>query len=105
MIGAGFEYFPRKVIVDKAGRIYVVGRGVYEGLIEFDSDGQFTGFMGTNKVQFDPVDLFWKSVSTKEQREKMVQFIPLEFNNTDVDEDGFIYTTTVDKKTFSPVKD
>lgn len=105
VIGAGFEYFPRKVIVDKAGRIYVVGRGVYEGLIEFDSDGQFTGFMGTNKVQFDPVDLFWKSVSTKEQREKMVQFIPLEFNNVDVDEDGFIYTTTVDKKTFSPVKD
>ncbi|OMF84328.1 hypothetical protein BK146_31165 [Paenibacillus sp. FSL R7-0333] len=104
VIGAGFEYFPRKVIVDKAGRIYVVGRGVYEGLIEFDSDGQFTGFMGTNKVQFDPVDLFWKSVSTKEQREKMVQFIPLEFNNVDVDEDGFIYTTTVDKKTFSPVK-
>lgn len=104
VIGEAFEYFPRKVIVDKAGRIYVVGRGVYEGLIEFDSDGQFTGFMGTNRVQFDPVDLFWKSVSTKEQREKMVQFIPLEFNNADVDEDGFIYTTTVDKKTFSPVK-
>lgn len=104
VISDTFEYFPRKVIVDKAGRIYVVGRGVYEGLVEFDSDGNFTGFMGTNRVQFDPIDLFWKTVSTKEQREKMIRFIPLEFNNVDVDEDGFIYTTTADKKTLSPVK-
>ncbi|MDQ0170570.1 gluconolactonase [Paenibacillus tundrae] len=104
VISDTFEYFPRKVIVDKAGRIYVVGRGVYEGLIEFDSDGRFTGFMGTNRVQFDPVDLFWKSVSTKEQREKMIRFIPLEFNNADIDEGGFIYTTTADKNTASAVK-
>lgn len=104
VISENFEYFPRKVIVDKAGRIYVVGRGVYEGLIEFDSDGKFTGFMGTNRVQFDPVELFWKSIATKAQREKMARFIPLEFNNADVDEDGFIYTTTADKKSLSLVK-
>ncbi|OBR62252.1 hypothetical protein A7K91_01085 [Paenibacillus oryzae] len=104
VISESFEYFPRKVIVDKAGRIYVVGRGVYEGLIEFDIDGRFTGFMGTNRVQFDPIDLFWKTVATKEQREKLIRFIPLEFNNADVDEDGFIYTTTMDKSTLSAVK-
>lgn len=104
VISENFEYFPRKVIVDKAGRIYVVGRGVYEGLIEFDSDGRFTGFMGTNRVQFDPIDLFWKTVATKEQKEKLIRFIPLEFNNVDVDDDGFIYTTTMDKSTLSAVK-
>lgn len=104
VLSDNFEYFPRKVIVDKAGRIYVVGRGVFEGLIEFDSDGRFTGFMGTNRVQFDPVDLFWKTVSTKEQREKMVRFIPLEFNNADIDDGGFIYTTTADKNSLSSVK-
>ncbi|CAM4364314.1 YIP1 family protein [Paenibacillus alkaliterrae] len=104
VISDNFEYFPRKVIVDKAGRIYVVARGVYEGIIEFDSEGGFTGFMGTNRVQFDPVDLFWKTVSTKEQREKLIRFVPIEFNNMDVDADGFIYTTTADKQTLAPVK-
>lgn len=104
VLSDNFEYFPRKIIVDKAGRIYVVARGVYEGIIEFDSDGVFTGFMGTNRVQFDPVDLFWKTVSTKEQREKLIRFVPIEFNNVDVDGDGFIFTTTADKMTFAPVK-
>lgn len=104
VISSNFEYFPRKVIVDKAGRIYVVARGVFEGIIEFDSEGGFTGFMGTNRVQFDPVDLFWKTVSTKEQREKLIRFVPIEFNNVDVDRDGFIFTTTADKQTFAPVK-
>lgn len=99
-----FEYIPRKVIVDKAGRIYVVARGVFDGIIEFDSEGDFTGFIGTNPVQFDPVDLFWKTVSTKEQREKMIRFVPIEFNNVDVDADGFIFTTTADKQTSIPVK-
>jgi len=104
VISSSFEYYPRKVIVDKAGRIYVVARGVFEGIIEFDGDGRFTGFMGTNRVQFDPVDLFWKTVSTKEQREKLIRFVPIEFNNADVDADGFIYTTTADKQSDTPVK-
>lgn len=104
VISDKFEYYPRKMIVDKAGRIYVVARGVFEGIIEFDGDGNFTGFMGTNRVRFDPMDYFWKSVSTKEQREKMIKFVPIEFNNVDADADGFIYTTTADKQTASPVK-
>lgn len=104
VLSDSFEYFPRKVVVDKAGRIYVVARGVFDGIIEFDSDGVFTGFMGTNPVQFDPVDLFWKTVSTKEQREKMIRFVPIEFNNVDVDRDGFIFTTTADKLAAVPVK-
>ncbi|MDQ8734554.1 gluconolactonase [Paenibacillus sp. LHD-38] len=104
VLSDNFEYFPRKVIVDKAGRIYVVARGVFDGIIEFDSVGDFTGFIGTNPVQFDPVDLFWKTVSTKEQREKMIRFVPIEFNNVDVDADGFIFTTTADKQTSVPVK-
>ncbi|WP_051250454.1 hypothetical protein [Paenibacillus harenae] len=104
VLSDNFEYFPRKVIVDKAGRIYVVARGVFDGIIEFDSVGDFTGFIGTNPVQFDPVDLFWKTVSTKEQREKMIRFVPIEFNNVDVDADGFIFTTTADKQTLVPVK-
>ncbi|RXZ79863.1 gluconolactonase [Paenibacillaceae bacterium] len=100
----GFEYYPIKVAVDNAGRIYVVGRGVFDGIIELDADGAFTGFMGTNRVKFDVWDYFWKRLSTKEQRSKLAQFIPLEFNNLDVDGEGFIYTTTADVTSTDPIK-
>ena len=104
VLSAGFTFFPRKVIVDKAGRIYVIARGVFDGIIEFDSDGIFTGFMGTNRVAFDPIDLFWKTISTQEQRDKMIRFVPIEFNNLALDQEGFIYTTTADRTSLSPVK-
>ena len=41
VIRAGFEYHPTKIAVDKAQRIYVIGRGIYDGIIEFDADGNF----------------------------------------------------------------
>lgn len=104
VLGSGFAYFPRKVAVDRAGRIYVIARGVYEGIIELDADGRFKGFVGTNRVRFDPLDYFWKSVSTKAQREKMVQFVPVEFNNMDLDGSGFIYTTTFERNSDTPVQ-
>ncbi|MGG4034740.1 YIP1 family protein [Paenibacillus cisolokensis] len=104
LLRSGFRYTPIKVAVDKAERIYVVSRGSYEGIIEFDSDGRFVGFLGTNRVKFDPLDLFWKRISTKAQRDQMEQFIPLEFNNLDLDGKGFIYTTTSEEDASRPIK-
>ncbi|MCQ6560710.1 YIP1 family protein [Paenibacillus mendelii] len=104
LLRAGFQFAPIKVIVDRAERIYVVSRGSYEGIIEFESDGSFNGFIGTNRVRFDPLDLFWKRISTKAQRDQMELFIPLEFNNLDLDENGFIYTTTSEENSDRPLK-
>jgi len=100
----GFVYQPIKLVVDSAGRIYVVGKGVFDGIMSFDSGGKFTGFMGLNEVQFSPIDLFWKRLMTEEQRSKMILFIPTEFNNVDIDEEGFIFATTGEAFSRSPVK-
>lgn len=104
IIRPGFQYLPIKLAVDQAGRIYVVGKGVFDGLMEFDSDGNFTGFMGTNRVKFNAWDYFWKSISTKEQRSRLAQFVPLEFNNLDLDEEGFLYTTNTEINSSDPIK-
>lgn len=104
LLRKGFQYVPVKVIVDKAKRIYVVSRGSYEGIMEFDAGGVFNGFIGTNKVKFSPIDLFWKRISTKAQREQMQQFIPVEFNNIDLDAKGFIYTSTSEEESRKPLK-
>src|SRR5690606_13381978 len=80
-ITSNCEYSPTKVAVDKAGRIYVIGRGVYDGIIEFDPDGNFKGFTGATRVTFDFIDYIWKRISTDEQRARMELFIPIEFNS------------------------
>jgi len=104
VIRKGFEYHPVKIAVDKAQRIYVIGRGIYDGIIEFDPDGMFTGYTGANKVKFKPIDYFWRLIATKEQRAKMALFLPIEFNNLDLDEDGFIYTTNSERNTTTPLQ-
>ncbi|MEC0238998.1 YIP1 family protein [Paenibacillus dokdonensis] len=104
LLREGFQYQPVKLVVDKAKRLYVISQGCYEGIMEFDSDGGFNGFIGTNRIKFSPVDLFWKRISTKAQREQMQQFIPIEFNNLDVDDNGFIYTSSSEENSEQPLK-
>ena len=96
LLPQNFEFKPAKIVVDKAGRIYVMAIGVFDGFMEFSPDGVFTTFIGANRVKVDPIEYLWKLLSTREQRSQMVQFVPTEFTNLDIDEDGFIYAVSVD---------
>jgi len=87
------EFLPVKLVVDFAGRIFVQARNVNKGLMEFDNRGEFVGYMGANKVKFSIVDYIWKSISTQAQRERMDLFIPIEYSNVALDNDGFVYVT------------
>ncbi|TFE25245.1 hypothetical protein E2980_14145 [Cohnella luojiensis] len=104
LLRQGFQFTPIKLATDKAGQVYVASRGSYEGIMEFDSDGVFTGYIGTNRVRFNPLDLLWKRISTKAQRSQMEQFIPIEFNNLSIEDNGFIYTTTSEENGSQPIK-
>ena len=87
-------YEPLKVVLDKARRIYVIARGVNQGLIELDSDGRFRGFMGANRVTPNALDFLWKLIATDEQRARMVRFVPTEYSNAVIDDRGYIFVTT-----------
>ncbi|WP_152392384.1 YIP1 family protein [Paenibacillus guangzhouensis] len=99
-----FQYFPLKLSVDKTNRLYVVAQGAFEGMMEFDTEGNFRGYVGTNKVRFSPVDLFWKRFSTKEQSSQMQLFLPVEFSNLDLDDRGFIYAVSSEANAPEPIK-
>lgn len=92
-----FVFQPARIVVDKAGRMYVMAIGVFDGFMEFNADGTFTTFIGANRVIVDPIEYIWKLLSTREQRSRMVQFTPTEFTNLDIDEEGFIYATNGDQ--------
>ncbi|GAA4062558.1 hypothetical protein [Amphibacillus indicireducens] len=96
MLTATFNFRPRKVAVDNAGRTFIMSEGVFDGFMEFSVDGHFTTFIGANRVQVDPIEYLWRRFATREQRSQMVLFVPTEFTGLDIDEDGFLYATTVD---------
>jgi tetratricopeptide (TPR) repeat protein len=104
VLSDGFQFYPSKVALDKAKRIYVAGRGVFDGIIQLDADGEFQTFMGTNRVRYNVIDYFWKTISTRAQRAQMEQFVPVEYNNFDIDDAGFIYATSAVRGSDMPVK-
>ena len=93
LLGTGV-YTPKACAVDKYGRVYIVASTCNEGIIVLASDdGEFTGFIGAQKVSLSVFDIFWRRFQTDEQRANSKQFVPTTFNNITVDEKGFIYGT------------
>lgn len=97
ILPANFNYRPLKVGVDRYGRIYVVSQDLFEGLITFSQDGQFRGFVGAPRVTPNLLDYIWSRIATREQRAQMQAFLPTEYSNFDLDPEGFVYATVVDR--------
>ncbi len=93
VLESGFELTPLKVSVDYAGRVYCIARNMFEGIMVFETNGDFTGFFGTIKVQLDLWQKFWRRLATKEERSKQQLFIPTEFTGIDIDDEGFVYAS------------
>lgn len=104
LFASNFTFYPTKLAVDKADRVYVVARGVYEGIVQFDDQGGFIGYIGTIKVNPSAADYIWKLISTQAQREQMALFVPTEFSNLDIDSQGFLYATNIDVDSKEPIK-
>ena len=57
---------PTKLVVDGAGRVYCIATGINKGLIKYEADGQFSGFVGATPVVFDFMDYVWKRLASQE---------------------------------------
>lgn len=85
---------PTKLVVDTAGRVYCIATGINKGLIKYEPDGTFSGFVGATPVKYNTWEYIYKKFfATQEQIELMVSFVPTEYNNLYMDSEGFIYTT------------
>ena len=92
----GFVFTPWKVAVDYADRVYVIAQNMFEGIMVFETDGQFTGFFGTIPVEISLWEKFWRRIATKEERANQKLYIATEFTGIDVDPEGFIYASNID---------
>lgn len=89
----GKIFYPQKVVADSKGRAYVLARNVNKGFIKYEYDGTFQGFYGASEVTYKWSDYIWKKLSTRAQRDQMVSFVPTEYSNACMDNEGFIYAT------------
>lgn len=94
ILAADFVFSPRKIAVAGGNRLLVLTDSQVNGIMEFDTAGQFIGFFGSNEVKASPLEILFRRIMTQEQRDKMIQFVPLECYNLCVDSDGFIYAVT-----------
>ncbi|MCL2364893.1 MAG: hypothetical protein FWC71_09560 [Defluviitaleaceae bacterium] len=87
-------FLPNKIAVDFSGRIFVQATHVNRGLMEFDHDGYFAGYMGAPDVTVTPWERFWRMLATREQRDRGWLFVPVEYNSVSIDREGFLMVTT-----------
>jgi len=90
-----FLFLPLHVVVDRGGRVFVIVQRVFEGMMQFNAQGEFIGYFGTIGVGFNLIEEFWRLFMTQEQRAVQQLFIPTEFQGMDIDEYGFIFTTNL----------
>ncbi len=91
-----FNYLPIKIVVDDNGRMYILSRGIYQGLIYLEPDGTFIKFFGANDVEMTvmrQVQKLWKSILSDAAAASMQSFNPIEYSNLFLNREGYIFAT------------
>ncbi|MCQ2495938.1 MAG: hypothetical protein MJ131_05035 [Lachnospiraceae bacterium] len=92
---AGVTFLPQKIVVDDAGRVYAIVSHVNKGIVKYEPDGEFVGFIGATPVKYSWYEYIWKEyLMTKAQRAQTENFVPTEYDNISLDEKGFMYVVT-----------
>lgn len=91
------DFRPVKVLYAGQGDIYVLVENCYLGILRYSADGTFHGFFAANQVEASlsqMIDKLWKKLLTKQQRSYIANYVPVDYSSFDIDDEGFIYTTT-----------
>ena len=93
-LDADLVFQPNKLVIDTAERVYCIATGINKGLVKYEADGTFSGFVGATPAIYDFYQYIWKKFASQEQRALMESFVPTEYDNIYMDYEGFIYTVT-----------
>ncbi len=88
-------FAPTKVLRDDANNIYALSTGTYQGVVTFDRNREFSGYIGSVPVELTfkvLSEYVWKKIMTEDQINSMARNVPVEYSGIDIDSEGFIYT-------------
>lgn len=93
------DFKPLKVVVDRTGRILVIAHNIFEGIMEFDQDGKFNRYFGTNKVRLSFFEQLLSFFATQEQKDKLQLKLQTSFTNIDIDSNDYLYVVSQNEQT------
>lgn len=89
-----FIYQPSSIAVNKAGRMFIISANTNMGVMMVSPEGEFEGFIGAQRVSTNAFELLKRAFMTDEQLERSASFVPVEYSNITIDEEGFIFVTS-----------
>lgn len=92
---ADTPYEPLRIAVDGGKNMYIIGEGVYNGIIQLASSGDFLGYFAVNKTRLSFVQAIQNAIFTRAQLDNLVARVPNTFSNVFLGDDGIIYSTTM----------
>ncbi|MDE7353695.1 MAG: YIP1 family protein [Acetatifactor sp.] len=93
-IFADTNYEPKRVAVDGGGNVYLIGEGVYNGVIQLAKTGEFLGYFAVNDADLTFSQRLQQLIFTRAQLANLVDINPTVFSNVFVDRNGIVYTAT-----------
>jgi sugar lactone lactonase YvrE len=92
---ADTPFEPLRIAVDNGGNMYIVGEGVYNGIIQLANSGDFLGYFTVNKTRLSFVQALQNAIFTRAQLANLVARVPTTFSNLFIDKEGIVYSTTM----------
>lgn len=89
--GTFTRFRPLKVAVDRTGRMFVIAHDIFEGVMDFNPDGSFSRFFGTNVMTMSLWEALVYKLSTEEQRARQKLRLQSSFTSIDIDQYGYVY--------------
>lgn len=87
------SFKPRRVTVDVTGRMYVIAKNIFEGIVELSKDGKFNRYVGVNPIKLTAWEMFTRRFMTEAQKKKLRKYLPTTFTSIMINEDSFMYAT------------
>ncbi len=92
---ADTPFEPMRIAVDNRGNMYIIGEGVYNGVIQLSNGGEFLGYFTVNKTTMNLWEKIQDFLFTNEQKAALIDKVPVTFSNVFIDNSGIVYTTTM----------
>ncbi|MCL2092723.1 MAG: YIP1 family protein [Treponema sp.] len=89
------DFAPMRVGVDPRGSMYIIGEGVYNGIIHLSNEGEFLGFFTANRTTLTFAQLMQNIFFTDRQRQGLLDRLPLTLSNVFVDPRGIVYSVSM----------
>ncbi|MBP1756609.1 MAG: integral rane protein, partial [Firmicutes bacterium] len=96
---ADTPFEPLRIAVDNGKNMYIVGEGVYNGIIQLASTGDFLGYFTVNKTKLTLIQGIQNAIFTRAQLENLIARVPTTFSNVFINDAGIVYSTTMGTNT------